>query len=266
MNHTAVPHPAKANPLRATQVEFRLRLLIILVLYMIGFWAPWTWLSATGNAAGFAPPRSTAWLALSTQLGQWPALGVHGATLLVTWLAILCGFLGAFLRIWGTAWLGAATVHSGSMHAGAVMASGPYRHVRNPLYLGSWLLSVSIAILMPPSGAVVFLVLLGLFYFRLILGEETFLAAQLGEPYLEFRQRVPRLWPTLRPRLAASPAHPRWLDSVLAEIFPLSYAICLAVLAWRYDPWLLDRCLLVCFGLSLITRALLPRHGAAGAT
>ncbi|HEX4036887.1 MAG TPA: isoprenylcysteine carboxylmethyltransferase family protein [Acidobacteriaceae bacterium] len=244
--------------MKASQLEFRLRLLIVLVLYLIGFWAPWIWIST-----GFALPKSTAWLALSTQLGQWPPLGVHGATLLVTWLAILCALAGALLRIWGTAYLDPSIVHAGPMQAGTVIASGPYRYVRNPLYLGSWLLGVSIAILMPPSGALVFLVFLACFYFRLILGEEAFLATRIGAPWLEYKQQVPRLWPSLRPKLPASPAHPRWLASCTAELFPLGYAGCLAVLAWSYDPRTLVRCLLICFGLSLISRALLPARPAA---
>lgn len=243
--------------MKATQLEFRLRLLIILALFILGFWAPWAW-----RAGSFAPPASTAWLALSTVLGQWPALGVEGATLLVTWVAIGCGAVGAALRIWGTAYLGASIVHSGAMQGGQVMAAGPYRYVRNPLYLGSWFFGASVAVLMPPSGAAVFLVLLGLFYFRLILGEEAFLAGQIGEPYLEYRRRVPRLLPSLRPRMASAAGQPQWFLSTMAEILPLGYTLCLAVLAWRYDPRLLGRCLLVCFGLSLVTRALLPKQTA----
>lgn len=243
--------------MKATQVEFRLRLLIILTLFILGFWAPWI-----GTSGSFGPPAGTAWLALATKLGQWPALGIGGATLVVTWLAIVCGALAAWLRIWGTAYLGASIVHSGSMHGARLTAAGPYRYVRNPLYLGSWLFGASVAILMPPSGAVVFLVLLVFFYFRLILGEEAFLASRIGEPYSEYRQRVPRLVPRLRPGIAASPTRPQWFLSAMAEILPLGYTLCLAVLAWRYEPRLLGRCLLVCFGLSLVTRALLPRSSA----
>lgn len=246
--------------MKATQVEFRLRLLIIVLLYLLGFWPPWTW-----STLRLAAPMSTAWLALCTQLGQWQPLGVQGATLLVTGLAIVCGLAGAALRIWGTAYLGASIVHAAPMHAGAVMASGPYRYVRNPLYLGSWLFSVSVAILMPPSGAIAFLLLLGFFYFRLILGEEAFLAAQLGAPYLEYKQQVPRLWPHVRPLIPNAPARPRWLASIAAEVLPLGYALSLAVLAWSYDPRLLVRCLLVCFGLSLVTRALLPKESGTAA-
>ncbi len=243
--------------MKATQFEFRFRLLIILLIYALGFWAPWTW--ASGR---FGPPAATAWLALATTLARW-GLHLDQATLLVTGLAILFGLTGAVLRVWGTAFLGASIVHSGPMLAGSVMAAGPYRYVRNPLYLGSWFLGLSIAILMPPSGALVFVVVLGLFYFRLILGEEGFLAGQIGEAYVEYRRQVPRLVPSLRPRIAESTARPQWLLSLVAEFLPVSYPLCLAVLAWRYDPLLLIRCLVICFGLSLVLRAFLPKKAAA---
>lgn len=252
--------PPQRKPMKATKVEFRLRVLIILALYVLCFWAPWAW-----TRGSFAPPVSTAWLALSTTLGRWPALGVAGATLLVTWVAIACAAAATVLRIWGTAWLGASIVQSGAMHGERVMVAGPYRYVRNPLYLGSWFFGASVSILMPPTGAVVFLVLLGLFYFRLILGEEAFLATQLGERYLEYRRQVPRLLPRLRPEIAASASQPQWFLGTMAEILPLGYTLCLAVLAWRYEPRLLGQCLLVCFGLSLVMRALLPKNAAGGA-
>jgi hypothetical protein len=190
---------------------------------------------------------------------------LDAATLLVTGLAILFGLVGAALRVWGTAYLSPGVVHASAMHGEQMMAAGPYRYVRNPLYLGSYCMALSIAILMPPWGAVVFLVLLGLFYFRLILGEEAFLTGQIGEPYLEYKRRVPRLVPSLRPRMPESPARPEWGMSLLAEFLPVTYPLCLAVLAWRYEPRLLIQCLLVCFGLSLVTRAFLPKKTAAAA-
>ncbi|MFZ0632776.1 MAG: isoprenylcysteine carboxylmethyltransferase family protein [Acidobacteriaceae bacterium] len=241
--------------MKATQVEFRLRLVILLAVYFIGFYAPWL-------RFGAAAPATTAWLAISTTLALWHWLPLEQASLLVTGLAILCAVIGAALRVWGTAHLGSGVVHSQHMQAGQVMAAGPYRYVRNPLYLGSWILSLGISILMPPSGALVFLVLEGIFYFRLILGEEAFLADQQGESYLEYRRAVPRLIPGLRPRIASSGARPQWFTSLAAEAFPVIYAVCLAALAWEYNPRLLIRCLLIAFGFSLVTRALLPRTPA----
>lgn len=242
--------------MKATHFEFRFRIWIALILYILGFWAPWT-------RYGDVAPDTTAWLALSTTLARWRWLPLDQATILVTVLAIAFTIAGAALRIWGTAYLGSSIVHSSAMHAGAVTAAGPYRFVRNPLYLGAIFFALGVSILMPPSGAAVFIPLLALLYFRLILGEEDYLAQQLGTPYLDYRQRVPRLLPSLRPRVAAPGAHGRWLEAAVAECFMPGYALCLVVLAWRYQPELLIRCLLVCFGISLIARALLPQEGAA---
>ncbi|MFY9746161.1 MAG: isoprenylcysteine carboxylmethyltransferase family protein, partial [Acidobacteriaceae bacterium] len=82
--------------MKATQFEFRFRFLIILLIYAVGFWAPWTWTSGR-----FVPPPATAWLALATTLARWGWLHLDLATLLVTGLAILFGLLGAVLRVWG---------------------------------------------------------------------------------------------------------------------------------------------------------------------
>lgn len=243
--------------MKATFFEFRFRVPIAIVLYVIGFWAPWT---RYGNVA----PDTTAWLGLATTVAGWGWLSVEQATLLVTWLAILLTFAGAAVRIWGTAYLGSSVVHSTEMHAGQVVASGPYRFVRNPLYLGTWLFALGVSILMPPSGAIVFLAATLVFYFRLILGEESYLAERLGEPYLEYRRRVPRIMPSLRPRLAASGLRPRWMQGFVGEIFTFAFACCLATLAWRYDAHLLMRCVLVCFGISLVARAALPKPQLAG--
>lgn len=244
--------------MKATHLEFRLRVLIAILLYVIGFWAPWT---RYGAAAG---PETTAWLMLSTLLARLGWLSLDQATVAITSIAILLVFAGAALRIWGAAYLGSSVVQSGEMHAGRVVASGPYRFVRNPLYLGTGLFSLGLSILMPPSGAAVFLLATFVFYFRLILGEESFLAAQLGDSYREYCVRVPRIVPSLAPRIGASNLRPQWTQAVLGEVFTFAFACCLAVLAWNYDAHLLIRCLLVCFGLSLVARAALPKPSLAG--
>lgn len=246
--------------MKATQFEFRFRVWILAALYCLGFTAPWI-----ATRARFGTSGSTSWIALSANLTRLHSLSLEQASLIVTWLAIVCACAGAAIRVWGTAYLGSSIVQSGAMHAGQggqVMAAGPYRRVRNPLYIGSVLFALSVAILMPPSGAVVFILLTVIFYFRLILGEEAFLANQLGPAYVDYRQLVPRLLPSLRPRIPAPPVHPQLLQSLLSELLPIGYALCLAVLAWRYEPGILEQCLLVCFGLSLIAHALLPKAAA----
>ena len=243
--------------MKATLFEFRFRILIALALYCIGFWAPWT-------RYGAAPPVTTAWLALSTSLARWGWLPLDQATLLVTVLAIACACAGAALRIWGAAWLGSSIVQSSAMHGARVMASGPYRFLRNPLYLGTCIFSFGVSILMPPAGALFFLIATLVFYYRLILREEDYLARQLGAPYLEYRARIPRRIPGLRPAPPGAVARPHWLQAILGELYVLGFALCFALLAWRYEPRILIRCLVICFGISVIARAFIPRDVTTG--
>jgi protein-S-isoprenylcysteine O-methyltransferase Ste14 len=236
---------------KATPFEFRFRMPILVLFYVLGFWAPW-------ERSGGANP-ATAWLVLSGSLARLHWLSLATATEAVTIAAIVCAFAGALLRIWGSAWLGSAIVAASRMHARGVLADGPYRHLRNPLYLGSLLFSLAIAILMPLTGALFFLAASLLFYLRLILGEEAYLATQQGEVYLDYKQHVPRLLPALRPRIPASGARPNYGQGLLGELYPLGMACCFLVLAWRYNSQLLVQALLICFGLSLVVRALLPK-------
>jgi len=140
-----------------------------------------------------------------------------------------------------------------------VMAAGPYRYVRNPLYLGSWGMIGPIAFLMPPTGALFTMVLLTVFLMRLILAEEAFLTDQLGEPYRNYLNAVPRLIPRLRTSLPRSSQRPHWLHAILAEINPIGVFIVFAALSWTYNNHLMIQGILVSFGVSLVVRALMPQ-------
>ena len=66
---------------------------------------------------------------------------------------------------------------SPGMHGEAMLADGPYRRTRNPLYLGTILHTLGLAILMPPSGALFCIAAVWLLQVRLALAEEPFLDA-----------------------------------------------------------------------------------------
>jgi protein-S-isoprenylcysteine O-methyltransferase Ste14 len=234
---------------KATRFEFRFRLAIAFLIYLLGFGLPWLIYGAGG------PRVTTTWLELSGALASTHALKLESATVVVTSLAIFFAAVGAAFRVWGTAYLGAGIVTSGAMHAKSVIAAGPYRYVRNPLYLGSFMSACAVAILMAPIGAGVFIAAMFAQMLRLILGEEAYLAAQQGEAYLAYKACVPRLIPSPTPRLPASPANPRWLQGILSETYPVGMTLCFAVLAWRYNAQLLMQAVIVCFGLSLVVRA-----------
>jgi protein-S-isoprenylcysteine O-methyltransferase Ste14 len=236
--------------MRASAIEFRLRMVIQIVIVFFGFWAPWL--------GGWEVGRRISTL-------EWLPLGISRlglasftvATPVVIVLGALAALAGAVLRVWGAAYLGYSTVHHGDMQAGAVMAHGPYRYMRNPLYLGGWFMMVAVSLLMPPSGALFTVVLIGIFYSRLILGEEAFLSKQLGQPYAEYLHAVPRLIPHLRGILPSAGNKPHWLTALFTEVMPIGMFVTMGVLAWFYDQQLMLEGLLWSFLASLFARGMM---------
>jgi protein-S-isoprenylcysteine O-methyltransferase Ste14 len=238
--------------MKASAIEFRLRMMIQIVIVGVGFWTPWI-----GPRDMVGRISTLEWIPL--EIGRMGVASFTAAAPMAIVLGALAALAGAVLRVWGAAYLGYATVHHGEMQAGAVMADGPYRYMRNPLYLGGWCMMIAVSLLMPPSGALFTVVLIGIFYLRLILGEEVFLAAQLGEPYRDYLRAVPRLIPRLRGGLPPAGNKPHWVTALFTEVFPIGAFFTLAVLSWRYDQQLMLEGMLVSFLASLVTRGLMKQ-------
>jgi protein-S-isoprenylcysteine O-methyltransferase Ste14 len=241
----------------AGSLLFRFRVFIFVLLYLLGFWAPWDVRSGS---------RDTLWLAASTWLARTGWLSLASATLAVTLAALVCLVVGAILRVWATAYIGSGVMSGFTMHGDKVVAAGPYRYVRNPLYLGAWLLALGVSILMPPSGAAVFLVALSIFVSLLISEEERFLTLKQGDLYQQYRRSVPPLLPRRAGSRVPSSGSPHWWQALLAETYPIAFTVCFAVYAWRYNARILIRYLLICYGISLVMRAWTgrPMAGASG--
>jgi protein-S-isoprenylcysteine O-methyltransferase Ste14 len=237
--------------MRASAIEFRLRMFINTAIIVLGFWAPWTEPLGIGRRTPLLE-----WLAL--HLSRLGLLPFSTAVPVVIMVGAVLAAIAMTLRVWGTATLGPGTVADPDMQAGAVMASGPYRYVRNPLYLGIWFMAAAMTLLMPPTGALVAMILITIFLFRLILAEENFLTAHLGEPYTQYLRTVPRLIPRLRTPLPATINKPQWTRAFLAELTSIGIFISLAFLSWSYDRTLMIKAILVSFGASLVVRALMP--------
>jgi protein-S-isoprenylcysteine O-methyltransferase Ste14 len=253
--------------MNASALGFRFRSLIFVVVVLLGFTAPWNWalhLDGTG-------PNSHVWGQLAVLLSRGGAMSISAAFNLVLAVGIVCALAGAWLRTWGAAYLGVDVVQDPTLRADAVVAQGPYAYLRNPLYVGGWLGLLALAMLMPVSGAVFVLAVMGGLMVHTILREEAHLRGQLGAPYAEHCARVPRLVPTLRRRGAAEPGtvspgtiSPHWGRAAAAEIFMWGVAASFAALGWRYDAHLLIQCVLVWFGVGLVVRGLLAKPSGSG--
>jgi protein-S-isoprenylcysteine O-methyltransferase Ste14 len=244
--------------MKATPFEFRFRFLILVVIYLLGFVTPWNyWLHL--ESAG---PNAHVWGTLAAKLAMLKlgSLYIANAFNLLLGLGILFALAGAFLRTWATAYLGPSIVQDKAMHGEDVVAVGPYRHLRNPLYLGIFIHTFALALLMPPSGAIFCILAVFFFQLRLIAGEESFLTTKLGEPYLAYRAKVPGFIPALTPRVPASNIQPKWLLAVLGEIYMWGVVVTFAFFGWRYNSILLIKGVLISLGISLIVRAFLPKR------
>jgi protein-S-isoprenylcysteine O-methyltransferase Ste14 len=236
--------------MKASAIEFRLRMWIQIVIVFLGFWAPWL-----GSLDWSGRISTMAWLAM--EISRLGVVSFSVAAPMVIVAGALAAAIGMVLRVWGTAYLGYSTVHHEEMQGGAVMAAGPFRFMRNPLYMGGWFMMLAVCLLMTPSGALFVMVLVTIFYLRLILGEEAFLTAKLGEPYKEYLRAVPRLAPRLRSSLPASQAKAHWLTSVLTELNPIGTFVTLAFFSWSYDNLLMLEVILASFLLSMVARGLM---------
>lgn len=161
---------------------------------------------------------------------------VNAAVAMVDWLSQRFGFhtsdnsyrwafafgallmaVAALFRTWGTAYLQANVMRDSSVHTERLLADGPYRRVRNPLYFGNIVMALAIGLMASRTGFVILSLGMTLFVIRLILREEAELLRAQGEPYRLYSSAVPRLMPALTPRVpsAGHPAH--WGQSLRAE-------------------------------------------------
>jgi protein-S-isoprenylcysteine O-methyltransferase Ste14 len=153
---------------------------------------------------------------------QWSeALALH----VVFGVSALIMILAALVRAWGSAYLGRDVVHDHAVHSEALKADGPYRHVRNPLYFGNVLMSWAFALCASVIGALLIVIGILVFCYRLIGREEAALEAEQGDRYRAFKNAVPRLWPSLRPRIPPGGAKPDWISGLAAEAFFISFAL-----------------------------------------
>ena len=238
--------------MKLSAILFRFRTVFLTVIMCLGFWAPWIEIWGIGSRITLLE-----WLAL--EISRLGLLRFTVATPVVIVCGALVAAMGVVFRVWGSAWLGHTVVLNPEMKGASLMADGPYRYVRNPLYLGVCCMIAALSLLMPATGALFVLLAAPAFLFCLILGEEAFLVTKIGEPYRVYLRSVPRLFPSLRTTLAPTGNKPNWLQAVLSEINPIGVFVTIACLSWTYDNHLMIRGIIVTFGLSLIVRALLPR-------
>jgi protein-S-isoprenylcysteine O-methyltransferase Ste14 len=129
-------------------------------------------------------------VALSAVSGAPIAAG-SWAGVAVTTLACLLFVAGTACRFW-------AMLYIGGRKGRVVVSQGPYSLVRNPLYWGTFLLTLSLLVflgnLTPIIGC---LVISSLYVCVTVPSEERRLTSKHGDAYRDYCRRVPRFWPKI---------------------------------------------------------------------
>jgi protein-S-isoprenylcysteine O-methyltransferase Ste14 len=127
-------------------------------------------------------------------------------------------FFAAWIRTWATSYLRAEVVHDTIQHSESLVAAGPYRHVRNPLYFANLFMAAGAGVMASRIGWAFMVMAMWLFNYRLILREEEGLRTTQGPSYAAYLKAVPRLWPSLTPRVPSAAEAPRWGQAFAAEM------------------------------------------------
>jgi protein-S-isoprenylcysteine O-methyltransferase Ste14 len=254
--------------MQATAFEYRHRFLIHGIIYTVCFAAPWSLLLPGvmhGPVWGFVQNHSV-WFAIANEITKplYQHFAFYWDALLLVMIAFAAA--GAGLRTWGASYLGATTVQRGGMVGDRVIAEGPFRFVRNPLYLGTILHTIALAFLMRPEAAILCIVLITVVQLRLIGREEPYLLERMGPAYAAYTAIVPRLLPSLTPHAASSgEVRPHWMQGFLSELYVIGVALTLATVGWsRGFEWETSvvrvmQGILISLGVSVIARAFIPK-------
>lgn len=208
-----------AKRFAGTKTEFKFRVWFFALLFCISYLC---YAFDKENAA----QTVANWLAI-----QFPRFNDIIWVRIVLSAAAALVFVAATIRTWGTSYLHASVMHDSKLHTDRLVADGPFRHVRNPLYLGNVIMGFGMGMTMSCVGF--FLLVIGMFIFtyRLILREESELSESQGESYREYCSAVPRLLASLSSGVPSAGNVPNWLDGFLGELMFWGFGVSIVVLA-----------------------------------
>jgi protein-S-isoprenylcysteine O-methyltransferase Ste14 len=155
--------------LLGTPTAFRSRLYIFVALYIVAFNIAWT------------GENNSLYYLLN-------GLGISSATtfsVLVVVFAIV-GTSGWLLRVWGSSYIGSKTVHAHEVRTDKLVTCGPFSYSRNPLYLGSTLMSIGFFPELTPSGFVFLVTATLLLQLYLISKEEDAMLKTYGDAFNKY--------------------------------------------------------------------------------
>lgn len=187
--------------------------------------------------------RSRAWIALVllapvalAAVLTRPHLNFNGlgeyAVEMIAWMLF---FAGACLRWWATLYIGGRKIEE-------LVTEGPYSMCRNPLYVGTILITLSVAFFLQSLTLLLTMLLVGCIYLWITVPiEERRLYKIYGDRFTAYCQRVPRLLPNIANYTAPAELNVR-MNGIRAEFLRMLQWAAVPILCYfiehlRMLPW-----------------------------
>ncbi len=117
-------------------------------------------------------------------------------------IGFIIAFTGELIRLWGVSWAGSETRTTGTVGGVFLVISGPFAHVRNPLYLGNILMYLGLGVMsyaLFPYLQILALIFFIIQYYLIVKEEENYLRSTYGKSYEDYVRNVPRFIPRILP-------------------------------------------------------------------
>lgn len=159
------------------------------------------------------------------------ALIITKPSVLTATIGTIVLMFGELFRIYSVAFIGSISRTRKESLGNQLITSGPFKWVRNPLYLGNFLIVMGLAIY---TGVLWFCVLTAsMFYFQyyyIVEYEEGLLEKKFGQEYVAYKATVPAWFPKALPKLNELEWPNSFTKSLKSEKRTLSAIVAMLVL------------------------------------
>ena len=164
----------------------------------------------------------------------------ENATVTSLLLGFFTALIGELIRFWGVSWAGSETRTTGGVGGTYLVISGPFAHVRNPLYIGNILMYLGLGVMsmsLFPYLQIVAIIFFIVQYHVIVKEEERFLEKKFGNDYQKFLKNVPRFFPRLTKYIDSSIPQPVYkisagLKSEIRTLQAFSIVIVMILVKW----------------------------------
>jgi protein-S-isoprenylcysteine O-methyltransferase Ste14 len=151
----------------------------------------------------------------------------------IAWAGVALVLAAWLVRLSGTAYLHGDVVFAADVQRDRLIVAGPFRYVRNPLYLGNDLMAAGVGLYAAPLGFVI--IVLGNIVFGIMLAneEDRELDRHYGADYAAYRAAVPAFVPRLTPVTfpGRGEVKPQLRSAVMSESFTLVLGLAMIPIA-----------------------------------